>query len=272
MNYQTYPTRHELEAFVKCYWTLQGPKSSITEKQTIVPDGCIELIFHFGDRYRQYLSDGTSLIQPHSFVMGQLTQTLEIAPTGMTDIFAVRFYPHGFAPFSSIDLKTIANKATELIHVFGDSGKILENNVRNVESSAERISIVETFLLDTISAEKNTSKIIQDTVDMILEVRGHHSLDELSQHGQIGRRQLERKFASEVGLSPKYLSRVVRLQAALQQLLSQNHDNLTSLAYKKGYYDQAHFIKDFKAFTGPTPKAFYADSLKLSGLFYGHKG
>ncbi|MEM8893850.1 MAG: helix-turn-helix domain-containing protein, partial [Bacteroidota bacterium] len=71
-----------------------------------------------------------------------------------------------------------------------------------------------------------------------------------------------------VGLSPKYLSRVIRLQSVLQQLHNRSYRDLTSRAFEEGYYDQAHFIRDFKSMTGHTPKDYYHDDLELSALFY----
>ena len=80
---------------------------------------------------------------------------------------------------------------------------------------------------------------------------------------------MERKFSLAVGLSPKQLSKTVRLQAMLKMLLNKEPTSLTALAYEGEYYDQAHFIKDFKEFTGLTPKEFYGDRLEMSALFYG---
>jgi transcriptional regulator GlxA family with amidase domain len=86
---------------------------------------------------------------------------------------------------------------------------------------------------------------------------------------QVNRRQLERKFSSAIGLSPKQLSKVIRLQTTLKALYQEKSSTLTSVAYENGYYDQAHFIKDFREFTGVSPKEFYAGHLQLSSLFTG---
>ena len=90
---------------------------------------------------------------------------------------------------------------------------------------------------------------------------------ELADKMNINRRNMERRFTSAVGLSPKQLSRVARLQATVKMLDEKQYNSLTSLAYENGYYDQAHFIKDFKEFTGLSPKSFFSENLKLTTLF-----
>lgn len=70
-------------------------------------------------------------------------------------------------------------------------------------------------------------------------------------------------------MSPKQLGKVIRLQAALKMLLTGQAESLTQIAYESEYYDQAHFIKDFKDFTGTTPKEFLGDdTMVLSSVFY----
>ena len=96
MNYQTFDPNQDLTPLIKCYWTLESSKNATQEKQTIILDGCIEMIFHYGDLYRQYTENGRSTIQPKCFVIGQMTRPLEIEATGKTGIFSVRFHPNGF--------------------------------------------------------------------------------------------------------------------------------------------------------------------------------
>ncbi|MEL7195718.1 MAG: helix-turn-helix domain-containing protein, partial [Bacteroidota bacterium] len=110
-------------------------------------------------------------------------------------------------------------------------------------------------------------EIVQSTVDTILSANGQISVNELSEKNQVNRRQLVRKFSTTIGLSPKQLSKTMRLQAALKALLTQEKAKLTELAYDNEYYDQSHFIKDFKEFTGLSPKEFYGDDLKMSLIF-----
>lgn len=265
MDYQTYSPSTELADFVKCYWTLTAPASE--ERQRIVPDGCMEMIFHCGDLYRQFLPDGSSVIQPSAFVFGQITQPLEIAPMGNTNIFAVRFHPNGFIPFATISIKQMENKTTDLSTLFGDSGRdVCEMVMKDIDTS-QRISIIESFLLAQLQLQETTDRIAALSVQTLLALNGQLSVDELADQVQINRRQLERKFATVIGMSPKQLAKIMRLQATLKMMEERRFDSLTELAYENGYFDQAHFIKDFKEFTGVTPSEFYANQLKMSTLF-----
>lgn len=269
MNYQTFEPDEALSPLIKCYWTLEGPKEKTPEKQTIVPDGCMELIFHYGDLYRQYADNGHSLTQPRCFAIGQLTRPLEIEPTGETGIFSVRFHPGGFLPFTSIPLRELENKAVPLEKVFAQDGKGIEQMILEAKTTSQRIELLEQFFLNRLKDRKTIDRTIKATVGTILTAYGQLSVDEISKRTNIHRRQLERKFRVAIGLSPKQLSKTIRLQAALSILLAKKFTSLTALAYETGYYDQAHFIKDFKELTGFTPKEFYGSQLKLSSLFYG---
>jgi len=258
MEYQTFEPDINLNAFVKCFWTLESPAISHPEKQRIVPDGCMEMIFHYGDLYKQYAADGSFVIQPACFVFGQVTAALEIEPTGHTGIIAARFHPDGFTPFSKTLLKEMENRAVPLQELFGEDGYGLESDVLNALTNQERIKIIETFLLKKLHS-----------VEVMMQLNGQVSMDELSEQLKINRRQLERRFSSAIGLSPKQLAKIIRLQATLKMLEKKQFTSLTSLAYENGYFDQTHFIKDFKEFTGMSPKQFYADNLKMSALFIG---
>jgi AraC-like DNA-binding protein len=268
MDYKTFNPGNELSTFIKCYWTLESPKVNIPEKQRIVPDGCMEMIFHHGDLYRQFLDENNSIIQPKCFVFGQITSPLEIEPTGETGIFAARFHPDGFLPFASMPLKNMENKAVPLEVLFDKEGLRLEIEVLKAQNTKQRIELVEKFLAERLSTPQAVDRIIESTVKTMLAINEQLSIDEISQKLNINRRQLERKFSSVIGLSPKQLSKIFRLQRTLKMLLSNEYTSLTALAHKGNYYDQAHFIKDFKEFTGLTPKEFYADNLKMSSLFY----
>src|SRR5690606_7509606 len=109
MNYQTFQPVSDLASLVKCYWTLEVPAETNPQKQRIVPDGCMEMIFILGDDIKRYTSENEFIIQPRAVIVGQITAPFIIQPTGDVHCFAIRFYPYGFANFITTPLKDLEN-------------------------------------------------------------------------------------------------------------------------------------------------------------------
>jgi AraC-like DNA-binding protein len=267
MDYQVFAPDTELQPFVKCFWTMEADRMEEPVKQRILPDGCMEMMFHYGDGYRQYFHDGSSILQPKSFVFGQITNYIEVEPTGMTGIVSARFLPEGLTPFLEIPVSMLANKAVSIADIFGEKGTELEKEVMTTAGNQQRIKIIEAFLLSLLTTPQAIDIITRTCVEVIFQSHGQLGITELADKVKLNRRNMERKFTSVIGMSPKQLSKVVRLQATLKMLDKQRFNSLTSLAYENGYYDQAHFIKDFREFTGMSPKLFFAKNLRYAAMF-----
>ena len=273
MNYQTYEPHPDLQSLIKCHWILEVPADANAQRQRIIPDGCIEIIFMLGDDVKRYTKGDGFIIQPRAMVIGQITEPFFVEPTGVVNSFATRFYPYGFANFSAAPIIDLANKETPIQFLFGENvSKELIEQIITANDAPARIKAVENFFLARLHHKSTIDSIVKSTIDAILSTGGSASINEIVKNDASKRRQLERKFMKQIGMSPKHLGRVVRLQAALQRLLNQQSESFTSIAYESEYYDQAHFIKDFKAFTGITPKDFLQDNtMTLSSLFYSKK-
>lgn len=267
LNPKTYDPNIELTEFVKRYWTLDGEKENIPLKNTIVPDGTMKLIFHYGDTYKHHSQNGEITFLPKCFLIGQLTKPYVIEPVGVTGSFVVQFKPNGFLPFTSIPLKEMENTAVPLDILFGEDGINLGNKILNANSTHERIQIIEAFLFKQLSDKKSIDNVVKSTIETILKTNGQFSVNQFSKNNNINRRQLARKFSSAIGLSPKQLAKTIRIQTTLKVLLNEEVTSLTDLAYENEYFDQAHFIREFKEFTGLTPKEFFGDNLKMSLIF-----
>ncbi|MBX2967245.1 MAG: AraC family transcriptional regulator [Cyclobacteriaceae bacterium] len=270
MNYQTFQPHPDLEPLVKCYWTLEVPASTQAERQRIIPDGCIEMAFILGDDIKRYTSEDEYILQPRAMVLGQTIEPFYIEPTGYVNTFAIRFYPYGFANFITTPVKNLANKEAPIALLFEkESAKELEQKIIRAADTNERIKIIETFLFDKLNNQTTIDTIVKTTIDTLLSTKGSSPINAILKEDLSKRRQLERKFLNQIGISPKQLGKVIRLQTALKMLLNQQTENLTQIAYESQYYDQNHFIKDFKEFTGTTPKEFLEDKkMTLSSLFY----
>ncbi len=270
MNYETFSPQPNLDALVKCYWTLEVPSDMEAPKQRLIPDGCIEMCFLFGDDIKRFTSEDQYVIQPRAMVLGQITKPFYVQPTGYVNTFSVRFYPYGFANFITQPIHQLANKETALSSLFGEKqARELENKIKEAPSTKSRIKVVESFLLNKLADQAVIDTIVQYTSDALTNTKGSRAIHSILKNDLSKRRNLERKFSRQVGLSPKQLGRIIRLQAALKLMLNDQNQKLTEIAYESEYYDQAHFIKDFKEFTGTNPKDYLSDDqMMLSSLIY----
>lgn len=270
MDYQTFKPHPDLASLVSCYWTLKVPSSPTPNRQRIIPDGCIEMAFILGDDIKRYTVGDDYILQPRAMVLGQILEPFYIEPNGHVDTFAIRFYPFGFANFINTPIADLANKETALADLFGDQvSKDIEQKIIHAQGSIERIKVIESFLLDKLKDEEVIHTIVQQTIDALFSSKGGASISEILKEDLSKRRQLERNFKKQIGISPKQLGKVIRLQSALKMILNKELAKLTDIAYESEYYDQAHFIKDFKEFTGVSPATFIGhDKMALSSLFY----
>jgi AraC-like DNA-binding protein len=269
MDYQTFKPHPDLKTIVKCYWTLEVPEQKDVQRQLILPDGCVDMCFILGDDIKRYTSNDDYIIQPRQMLLGQITEQFYIEPTGYVNTFAIRFYPYGFANFVNVPLNELVNKETPLTELFGDKKtEPLSRKIIQAKTTDERIDIAEKFLVDILNDKVTIDNIVKSTIDTMLLSKGRKPLISIL-NDATKRRQLERNFIKQIGLSPKQLSKVIRLQTTLHMLLSQKTKTLIDIAYENEYYDQAHFIKDFKEFTGITPKEFLTDDkMALSSVLY----
>lgn len=272
MHYQTYQPHPDLQSLVKCYWTLEVPAAPGPRKQRVLPDGCLEMTFVLGDDIRRYTSEDEFVIPPRATVMGQITEPLYIEPTGYVDSFAIRFYPYGLANIISTPIKALADKDTPLTELFDeDRANALAQAINDAEDTRARIAISEAFLFEKLKDQESIDTIVKSTIDAMFSTGGNASIKDMLKDDAAKRRQLERKFTAQVGISPKQLSKVIRLQAALKMMLNHQSESISQIAYDSDYYDQAHFTKDFKGFTGMTPGEFFEldnDEMALSSLLY----
>ena len=270
MNYQTYKPHKDLESIVKFYWTLEVPFDPKNQKQQIVPDGCIEMTFNFGDKIKRFTSETDFILHPDAMVMGQRTKSYYILPIGHVDTFAVCFYPIGFINFVKTPLENLVDKETPIADLFGLSeANDLEQQMIQAIDTQQRIHIIETFLLNILNEKYTISNIVKSTVDALLKTNGTTPINVILKDEVSKRRQLERHFRKQIGISPKQLGKAIRLQATINLLLNKNSETLTDIAYESEYFDQNHFIKDFKDLVGVTPKEFLDNKhMALSALFY----
>jgi AraC-like DNA-binding protein len=175
-------------------------------------------------------------------------------------VFGVKFRPGAYYPFVKSPVSAITDRSIRIADVFGDDGVALEAAVRAHDDEAQWVECAEQFLRSRRPERDENVDLINRIVDYIIADRTILKVDALVERFNLGKRTLQRLFSQYVGVSPKWVIMRYRLQEAADQLARSEFVNWPKMALDLGYFDQAHFIKDFKMIVGRTP-AEYARSV-----------
>lgn len=265
MLYREIQPTPALARFVECFWTLENDATTAApQPERLLPDGCVELILNFGERFWEHQDDGKEERQPQHLLVGQMTRPILIAPSGSVQLLGIRFHPGGTFPFFRNPMQELTNRVTDLAAL---SSEFQNDLVRCVEetSSLLKVAALERLLVERVRSCKHDSRLA-GLVTKLVKNGGQVLVDQLARDAGVSSRQLERRFLSEVGIGPKLLSRILRFQQIFRAV--DNHDEgWAAVAADCGYYDQAHLIRDFREFARQTPGLLFENPSALTESF-----
>ena len=171
-----------------------------------------------------------------------------------TGTILVYFSEIGFTYFTSSPANELFNESISLDNIFNRNQVIeTEEKLALATNDKQRIHIVQQFLLGQLRDIKN-DKLIVEAVKLIYESKGTVKISELNEKLFISQSPFEKRFRRLVGTTPKKFASIVRFNCVLDDL--SRIKSLTDICYENNFFDQAHFIKDFKQYTGDTPETF----------------
>lgn len=258
-----------LKPYIKQYWLLAIDNVKCSS-QRYIPSGCAALAFHRGDRIFSSLHQE---LQPHAALCGQSVGYTDIIYSGNLDFIMVVFQPIVARLFFDMPINELRGKNID-IRLLGDSSLLdLEKRLEETTDNSLCVFLIEQYLLRKL--ENLTSDRFNRMNAVIRSINnGEQNITELSRTACLGYKQFKRVFVEYAGLNPKEFLRIARLRKTLHALHTGSQTNLSQLAYEWGYCDKSHLIKDFKAFTGYTPKEYlsicdpYSEYLSLFNSFF----
>ncbi len=260
MIYEEYDPGPRLRHAVRCFWVLSGAGGG-TAPERIVPDGCMELIFHFGDRFERILRPGVSELQPRAILAGQLTGPLLLRPTGRTGFIAARFLPHGAAAFTREPMSALRDRVLAARDVPGLDLSAVEDSLGVAVDNPARVEILRAFLDSRLRVP--VPPVVVRAIQILREMPGESRLGQVRTALGVHERTLERLFQKHVGIGPKQYARIVRFHRVFE-LMERGFD-LTRIAHDLGFADQPHFNREFRSIAGLSPKQFAAERPGLTG-------
>lgn len=260
MKYLEYAPAPGLARFIKCYWSLSD-FSVVPDghRNQFLTEGGIELVFNFGDPFTVINGDSVFENQDIAFAIGPMTKAQCGCTAGKCDLFGVCFLPGGAIPFLPVSPGELADTCIDVRDFWANRlNRIAEGLRDKTGNDCGRINLLNQFfgrMLDCPSTDYNT---IAWSMRIIRQSNGQIPIEKLAERMGMNRRRLERLFFRMTGISPKQMSRLLRIKSAIAAIMEPSFDGWAGLAAGAGYYDQAHFIREFKMFTGLTPTSYNA--------------
>lgn len=233
IEYKEYKIK-ELDDYCMCIWTMQS--KSILEKTIynyILPDACIDIVIDFTNKTICFA--------------GFSNDTIAFALNEKIDFMGVRLKPSAFHILFGIDSNKVMDKGICFSEI--EQQNNLEK-ILNITDSNERLKIFKEYLSEKIK-DKHSRKSIEIAENLYKCPKDQSVIDIAKNYGY-NERHLYRIFKKEYGVSPKVLLNILRLHLCLT-LMIDNNMKLVDISYMCGFYDQAHFIKEIKKYTGYSP-------------------
>jgi len=259
MNYHEFEPPSHLRGSVHSFWLLQEKHTPHTEEHMFFPERLVRLVFYQGDSYVG-LPGGPLEMLPQTYLMGFQSGPLRAVSRGFARVLGVELYP--WAAMRLLGLEKV--HSTHFLEV----GVLLERLGRQIsallrlESGREALELLEDWLSSrsqVVNLEPNPATL---AATRLYVSKGQGKISEIAEELGISTRQLERGFVSTVGISAKQLARTIRFEEAHNRILLEPRLSLTELAFELGFADQAHFNREFKAFSSLNPTTFIGHVLR----------
>jgi AraC-like DNA-binding protein len=248
-----------LRPFVRYYWTLKCHGTAASTDEYLAPDGFEELIFSYGGAFRRTEIQGASTsrdVLSSSYVVGCKTVGVNCLRLGDLGMVGVKLWPNSLYSLLGIPMSELGGRPLEL-QLLG-AAKLLEIEGRLFDApDDDAIKRLLDELLTPEDLTRRSSGLVGKSVARIFRARGDIAIDAILKTEGRHYRTAERAFLERVGVPPKQLAKVIRFKHAYTTLnrgVDRARGALGPLDF--GYYDASHFAKDFRQFTGTTPKDF----------------
>lgn len=266
----TRPEQH-LSPYVALIWVFESRFGvPLADSRLIVPDCRAKIIVPY--RNSLCAAVDTRLLnaqEHHIFLVGIQTHPTTIASTATdTGTIGIELTPKGLYHLFKLSMHEVTNRMVSFEELFGSPGARLQKRVGDAEDPKAKIALLQTALTHLLQQNEKEYALLDHTLDLLAQTHGMMRIQELAAHLGYTKRYLDRLFQEHVGVSPKSLASILRFQEVYQGWMQHQSPPFFRDQWPAYYYDQSHFIKEFKRFTGFTPQQYTAITNEFGRAFF----
>ena len=259
INYQKFTPSGPLSAYVQAIWLAKKTENSQVLPFKILSDCGASVIFNFADSLQLARDSESAAVDHNGVVIGPSKDLLGMTFNGSVNALGIHFLASGGHVFFSQAMNALANRFVNNEHNIFLGGAELSDKLLSVTDNKTPqvfIDIIENHLLKELKQyETHAQKRLRHLIQLV-EADPNFSLQELADMLKVSTREVQRIFKQFVGVAPNTFLRVNKINQAKAKIANNEFSSLTQLAIDSGYFDQAHFIRDFKSFMQATPKQY----------------
>ena len=271
MNVSLAKPQKQLAPYVDSIWIFESSAGvPMIDSRIIVPDGQAKILVPYKNSLSVDIDGSPTRTKEHEiFLTGIQTNPRTIcSPTTDTGTIGIELTPKGLYHFFKLSLHEITDRIYSFEHLFGNWGARLQNRLGDIDNPAAKIVFLQNALTDLLDRNSKNYALLDHTIDLITQSHGMIRIRELAAQAGYSKRYLDMLFKERVGLSPKSLASIFRFQFFYQSWAQEDASAFSIDGLYSYYYDQAHFIKEFRRFTGYTPQKYAALATEFSRAFY----
>jgi AraC-like DNA-binding protein len=241
-----------LKPFVSCYWTCRHDTDTW---EVMYPSGCIEFCIDISTGNTVRHRGDQSKKMPKLEILGHWNIPTSASVSKGNACLITKFHPHASLLFFPNPPADFTNESIDLYDMLGSEATEFYNRLMEQNSLEGKIKILEAFLIKRLTRNKTNHhqlKLVEGICNYPYREGETFNIQKLSGHFGFSERYIQKLFLHWVGITPKNFSSIQRFNKSLK-LVKSSTEPFTAVALECGYYDQAHFIKEFKSYTGLTP-------------------
>ena len=253
--YQLRAPAPALRPFIEHYWFVDAEDGPVDIRVDVFVDARADLVFNAGAPYLREVIGGARTEHRRANLDAQRLVPIRIVQRGDVRIAGVRFHLGGLGPFCRGALRPWTGKTPDPIEVFGDDALVLERDLAQrstIDAHAQRL---DAFFLQRLVLDEPHARF-RRALAHLSAADGNAGVTEVAAAAGVSQRHADRLFARYLGIAPKTVGRVLRFQRALRALMRDPGVALAEVAAQAGYFDHAHFIKDFRRMSGGVPRGY----------------
>jgi len=273
MKFSPIQPQEPLRPYILAFWLFESPIGiPLAESGIMVPNGRARIVLP--------CKNSLTITANQTPVMGK-EQDLLLAgvwdvpttvsyPAQATETIGIDLSPKGLYHFFTLNMLEITNRTFTFEELFDGWGAGIQAVLGNLETASEKIACVEHVLLDLLKQNTKDYSLLDFAIDRIVQSAGMIGIQALETQTGYTKRYLDLLFKEHVGISPKRLATIVRFHQFYKRWAQTPSPTFFKEEVYASYYDQSHFIHEFKRFTGYPPQKYTERTNELSRTFYRH--